>query len=96
MSNNDPQRDEDKMDEFRRSLTTHNTKAPEPDQEPGTFDRFKAALGDAGERSTSWVSARVKDTLQDFVGRVLYGEISSPEPSDKYQELEREKGGMDR
>jgi hypothetical protein len=67
MSNNDPKR-ESELDDFRRALTQQGvTQAPSA-PEPSTLDRFKAAFGDVAERSTSWVSARVHDSLQDFVG----------------------------
>ena len=81
MGTNDPKR-ESELDDFRRALTSHNTKAPEPAQE-SAWDRIAATLSGVADRSTGWAAARVKDTFQDFVGRVLYGEKGSPEPSDK-------------
>jgi hypothetical protein len=89
MSNNDP-KGESEIDDFRRALTTHNTKAPAPEQE-SAWDRITATLGDMADRSTGWAAARVKDTFQDFVGRVLYGETVSPEASDKHLDQARER-----
>jgi hypothetical protein len=54
------------------------------------WERMAATLGGVADRSTGWVAARVKDTFQDFVGRVLYGETVTPEPSDKWDAPERD------
>jgi hypothetical protein len=87
MSNNDPRHEED-MDNFRRALTQH-TGVGTPEIE-SSWDRIKATLGEVAERSTGWAAARVHDALSDFVGRVLYGETTSPEPSDRHLERARE------
>src|ERR1700678_2565180 len=102
MSNNDPKR-ESELDDFRRALTQQGlTQAPSA-PEPSGLDRFKAVLGDVASRSTEWVSGQVHTGLQDLVSRVLLGEtVSEPLDKDKHaehardQELERDKGGMDR
>ncbi len=62
------------------------------DREPEatTFDRWAATLTGVGDRATGWVAARVKDTLQEFVSRALYGETITPEPSDKWDAPERD------
>ncbi len=57
--------------------------------EPSKWDRTAASLVGVADRSTGWVAARVKDTFQDFVGRVLYGETGTPEPSDKWDQVDR-------
>ena len=94
-NNNEPKR-ESELDDFRRALTSHNTKAPEPEQETG-LDRFKAALGNVADRGASWVSEQVHQGLQGFVNHVLLGGSSSPELADKHQEQEHEHDkGMDR
>jgi hypothetical protein len=90
---------DDKMDEFRRALTsqglkeghTQTAKAPQE----STLDRFKAALGDVAERSTEWVSSQVHQGLQGFVNHALLGGSSSPELTDKREEHEPDKE-MDR
>jgi len=66
---------------------------PAPSQGGGAWERTAAALAGVADRGTGWVASRVKDTFQDFVGRVLHGETTSPEPSDKNIEKDR---GIDR
>jgi hypothetical protein len=67
--------------------------AETPAQGGSAWERTAAALSGVADRGTGWVAARVKDTFQDFVGRVLHGETTSPEPSDKNIEKDR---GIDR
>jgi hypothetical protein len=78
-------------------------KVPPAAKEPASaLDQFTAranntvrpdgAIAAGVSRSTGWVAARVKDTLQDFVGRVLYGETTSPPPSDEHEKHDKDRG----
>jgi hypothetical protein len=64
------------------------------------WERMAAGLAGVADRSTGWVAARVKDTLQEFVSRAIYGETITPEPSDKWDahghddERERAEAGV--
>jgi hypothetical protein len=81
---------QDEQDDFRRALTQQGlAQAPTAPTE-SAWERVTAGLRDAADRSTGWAAARVKDTFQDFVGRFLMGETTSPEPSDKWQQPEKE------
>jgi hypothetical protein len=57
------------------------------DREDGgtKWERMAATLAGVGDRSTGWVAARVKDTFSEFVSRFIYGETTTPEPSDKWE-----------
>jgi hypothetical protein len=90
MSNNDPKR-ESELDDFRRALTKHGLTQAHMAPQESAMDRFKAALGDAAERSTGWVASQMHTAGQDLVSRVLLGE-SYTEPADKHQEPERDEG----
>ena len=81
----DPNKNQHEIDDVTQALK-QQAQTPAPSQGESKWERMSATLAGAADRSTGWVAARVKDTFQDFVGRVLYGETTSPEPSDKWQE----------
>ncbi len=55
MSTNDPKRDDDRMEEFRRALTSHNTASQEESR-----DHTQATLGGAAERDTESPGTRAQ------------------------------------
>ncbi|MGA2451723.1 MAG: hypothetical protein ABTD50_23955 [Polyangiaceae bacterium] len=78
MANNDPKRDDDKMDEFRRALT-HGRSQPAAEPGEGSRDPIQAAIGDAADRSSTGGTAPKRESeLDDFREALTQGRSQMP------------------
>jgi hypothetical protein len=79
------------------ALSKQSPAQPETAEAPNRFDGIAAKLANIGGQVSGFAIDSMHNGLQDAVGRILYGEVNSPEQSTTHEDKAREQEqGRDR
>jgi hypothetical protein len=87
----------EKDDAFRAALTRSSLAQPATQEGPSAWDNIAAKLTNIGGQVSGFAIDSMHNGLQDAVGRILYGEVNSPEQSTTHEDKARDQEqGRDR